>query len=53
MFAILILSRSYVPLSEVSNIPRIFRSVDFPDPEEPIIATNSPSSTEKSIPFNT
>ena len=29
------------------------RSVDFPEPEEPIIQTTSPFSTEKSISFKT
>jgi hypothetical protein len=34
-------------------MPIIFRRVDFPEPEDPIIATNSPSLTLKLIPFKT
>jgi len=33
--------------------PKIFKSVDLPDPEEPIIETNSPSFICKSKPFKT
>ena len=36
-----------------SSIPIIFNKVDFPEPEDPMIATISPFSTERSIPFNT
>jgi hypothetical protein len=31
----------------------MFNKVDLPDPEEPIIDTNSPSLMCRSIPFNT
>ena len=37
----------------MSNKPTIFNKVDFPDPEDPIIETNSPSLICKSIPFKT
>jgi hypothetical protein len=43
----------YSPSLALSNIPKILSSVDFPDPEDPMIATNSPSSTLKLIPFRT
>lgn len=31
----------------------MFNNVDFPEPEEPIIDTNSPDFIVKSIPFKT
>jgi hypothetical protein len=39
-----------LPEVGVSNPPIIFRSVDFPLPEVPTIATNSPSSMERVTP---
>lgn len=39
----------YFPLVGVSRQPSIFISVDLPDPDFPMIATNSPSSIEREI----
>ena len=38
-------ARVYSPESKASNKPRIFRSVDLPEPEEPMMETISPVST--------
>ena len=45
-------SRSTSPEVGLSSVARIFRSVVFPEPLSPIIATNSPFSTEKFTLFN-
>ena len=41
-----------VPLAEVgeSSMPITFRSVDLPQPDGPMIATNSPSATSRKMP---
>ena len=39
----------YSPLEGTSKQPIIFIKVDFPDPDEPIILTKSPSLIERSI----
>src|SRR3989338_3557899 len=43
-------SNRYSPLVGLSKNPRICSRVDFPDPEGPIMAINSPSCTEKETP---
>ena len=40
------------PLVGVSKVARILSKVDLPDPDAPMIATNSPASTEKLTPAN-
>jgi len=41
-----------VPELGVSRHPTRFINVDFPEPDGPTTATNSPTSTVRSIPFN-
>lgn len=41
-------SSRYVPLVAPSSSPAIFRNVDFPDPDGPTTATNSPCPTVSS-----
>src|ERR1035437_7177962 len=45
-------SKKYVPEVGLSNAPKICIKVDFPEPDGPIIATNSPSAIVKVIPLN-
>ena len=40
-------SRRYVPPSNVSRRPAMFRKVVFPEPERPMSATNSPDLTSR------
>ena len=42
-----------LPSSPGNNPPMIFRRVDFPQPDGPIRATNSPLFISKLIPFKT
>lgn len=46
-------SRMYSPLSYSSRMPRMFSSVDFPDPDEPMIDTSSPAPTSRLTSFKT
>src|SRR5215211_6538923 len=46
-------SRATAPRLGRSKPARICRRVDLPHPEGPMIATNSPSATVKSMPFST
>ena len=43
-------SRKYWPDVGLSRQPRMFMVVDLPDPDGPIMATNSPFSTTRSMP---
>lgn len=52
-FGYALFSNLIIPELGVSNPPRICKSVDFPDPEAPVIATNSPFASSKSRSFNT
>src|SRR5262249_61352277 len=45
-------SSAWVPAVGLSRQPRIAISVDLPEPDGPISATNSPRSTVRSIPRN-
>ena len=40
------------PESGTSSAPSMFNNVDFPEPDGPIIDTNSPSAIVRFIPFN-
>ena len=40
-------------LSGRSRVPRTWRSVDFPTPEAPVMASISPSGTSRSRPIST
>ncbi len=44
-------SMKYSPEVGVSKAPKICIRVDLPEPEGPMMATNSPSFTEKVTPF--
>jgi len=45
-------SKKYRPRVGRSKHPRMFISVDFPDPDGPMIATNSPRSITSETPRN-
>src|ERR1700754_990968 len=45
-------SSQYSPRLGTSRQPRMFISVDLPDPDEPITATYSPASTRRDTPRN-
>src|SRR5690606_24292156 len=46
-------SKRYVPPSGRSRKPRMLRSVDLPEPDAPMIATNSPGTTRSVTPRST
>ena len=46
-------SRWYLPEVGLSKSPKICIRVDLPEPEGPMMATNSPSSMLRSIPLRT
>ena len=45
-------SSRYVPEVGLSRQPRMFISVDLPDPDGPMMATNSPRSISSEMPFS-
>ena len=52
VFFIFLSKKSYYPLNDESNNPKIFKKVDFPEPEGPTIETISPWYNLKDISFN-